>query len=105
MRDVLRVLGQVPLQMTGETQSVIEDAEQHRPRPLAAGGENLARTEVTVKVPQTAHILGLVTAHLTVFESRLGPGRAGRVARTQTASLPQRLSLAEAADRGVRGQR
>ena len=30
MRDVLRVLSQVPLQVTGEARSVIEDAEQHR---------------------------------------------------------------------------
>ena len=80
MRDVLRVLGEVPLQMTGETRAVIEDAEQHRRRPLAAGGEDLARAEVTVPVPQASHVLGFVTAHLALRESRLGTLRPGRVA-------------------------
>src|SRR5712692_7047776 len=95
VRDVVRVLGEVPLQVAGQARAVIENTEQHRRRPLAAGGEDLARSEVTVPVPQTANILGFVTAHLAVFKSRLGPHRAGRVARTQASPLPQRLRLAE----------
>jgi hypothetical protein len=49
--DVLGVLRQIPLQMTGEPRAIVEHAEQDRRPPLAARGEHLLRSMVTVPVP------------------------------------------------------
>src|ERR1700726_1872804 len=64
--DDLGGLGQIPLQMTGEPRSVVENAEQDRRHPLAARGEHLLRSMMTVPMPQAANVLGLVAADLAI---------------------------------------
>jgi hypothetical protein len=66
MGDDLCRLGQIPLQMTGEPRAIIQHAEQDRCLPLAARGEHLPGSMVTVPMPQAVDVLGLVASDLAV---------------------------------------
>ena len=105
MRHVLGVLRQVPLQVTGKPRAVVEHTEQHRCLPLAAWREHLARSDVAVPMPQAVNILGLVAAHLTIEQARLGAFGAFSPARCEPSTLVETMSLEEAAQCRVGRQR
>ena len=105
MRDVLGVLAQIPLQMTGEARAIIEYAEQHRARPLPARGEYLTRADMTVPVIQAPDVLGLVAAHFARRQARLGALCASRAPRAQARSPAKALGVEEATQRRVGGHR
>jgi hypothetical protein len=50
MHEGLGRLVEVPLQVTDQARAVVDEADQHRRRPLAASGEDLARAMVEVEV-------------------------------------------------------
>ena len=99
--DVLRALGQIPLQMAGQPRAVVEHAEQDRRSPFAARRQHLARTVMTIPVPQTVHVLGLVAAHLARIEPGRGGQRAGGLARRHRTTPGQAVGGQEPPDRRV----
>ena len=68
MHQLLGGLVPVPLDVTGESRVVIDDAEQQRCHPGPRGRQHLLRTVMEVEVPQTVHVLGLEAAHLALLE-------------------------------------
>ena len=99
--DHLGGLGQIPLQMAGEARAVVENAEQDRRRPLAAGGQHLARAVVAVPVPQAVDVLGLVAAHLALDEARLGALGPFGPAWGEAPALVETVGPHEAEQRGI----
>jgi hypothetical protein len=97
MHNDLRGLAQIPLQVTSKARTVIEHAEQDRRYPFAAGGENLARANVTIMVDEPSYVLGLVAPDLTVDEPGLGALRAFRAARRDAAPFGKAIGLQEPA--------
>jgi len=77
MRDVLCGLGEVPLQMAGNSGAIIENGEQDWGQQLAAGSEYLLGTKMAVKMNEASHVTGLVAPHLTIEEPGLGAFGAG----------------------------
>ena len=77
----------------------IEHAEEDRRDPLAASGEDFARSDVTVPMPQPADVLGLIAAHLTCAQSRLGALGAVGLSCALSAALAQALRPKETLNR------
>src|SRR6266403_1038694 len=105
MGDVLGVLRQIPLQMTGEPRAIIEHAEQDWRPPLATRGEHLLRSMVTVPVPQTVDVGGLEAAYLAIQQTRLGALGAFGPPRGEPSPLAEPVRLEEAAQRRIRRHR
>ena len=99
--DVLGRLVQIPLEMAGQTRTVIEDAEQQRRPPFALGRQHLARAVMEIPVPQAVDVLGLVAAHLARLQSGLRRQRAGRLPGTPRPVLDQVVGAQEAAHRRI----
>jgi len=97
MRDVLGGLRQVPLQVTGQPRAIVENAEQDRRAPLAARGEDLARSIMAIPVPEAVDVLGLVATHLAVIEPRLRTLGAGGPPRRSRPPPVQAVCVEEAA--------
>ena len=64
MHEILRGLGQIPLQVRTVPRVIVEDAQSQRPLPLATRRDHLQRTVMEVEVPQRADVFGFVTADL-----------------------------------------
>ena len=103
MRNVLRVLAEIPLQMTDQSRAIIDDAEEHGRRPLSAHRQHRTRAEVTVPVNEPAHVLGLIAAHLARGEPCLGALGTERVAGRQASALAPALALEQTPDARVGG--
>ncbi len=56
---------------------VVEHAKKKGSLPLAAGRQHLERTVMKVRVPQPAHVLGLVASDFELFEARAAGSAAG----------------------------
>jgi hypothetical protein len=106
MHEGLGRLVEVPLQVTDQARAVVDEADQHRRRPLAASGEDLAGAMVEVKVKQRADMLDLEAAHLQLFEPVAGQHRALACSTIHApgAGLPvHALAEQEAPHRRIRG--
>ena len=103
--DILGVLRQIPLQMTGNPRAVVERAEQDRCNQLAARGDHLARTMVAVKMEEAADILGLEASYLAIEQPGLGTFRAFCPARREAPPLDQAIGLEEPTQSSVGRQR
>src|SRR6185312_17274662 len=71
VHDALGGLNPIPLQMTGKPRAIIEDADEHRLRPLPARSQHRPRADVSIPVDETADVLGLEAAYLAGGESCL----------------------------------
>src|SRR5664279_371573 len=65
----------------------VEHTEQHRRLPLAARCQHLARTVMTIPMPESVHILGFVAAHLARLEPCRRRQRAFGLARRHRATF------------------
>ena len=64
MDEILRCLGQIPLQVRTVPRVIVQDAQSDRVLPQAPRRDHLQRAVMEVEVPQRADVLGLVTADL-----------------------------------------
>src|SRR5208337_4099453 len=85
--DVLRVLGQIPLQMAGHPGAVVENAEQHGRAPFPARSQHFTRAHVAIPMDQGSHMFGLVAADLPL--GQLGLGRRADWFAARAARLSQ----------------
>ncbi len=104
MHEGLGRLVEVPLQVADQARAVVDESDQHRRRPEAVSGEDLARAMVEVKVKQRADMLDFEAAHLQLFEPVAGQHRA--LGGALGAGLPvHALAEQEAPYRRIRGHR
>ena len=105
MHEVLRGLGQIPLQVRTVPRVIVQDAQSQRPLPLATRGDHLQRPVMEVQVPQPADVLGLVTADLTPLTPQRRQQFSGVFLRLQTGLAHQPLGHHVPPHRGVGLQR
>src|SRR4051812_44316955 len=68
MNEFLGPLVRVPLGVTEEPRSIIDEAHQQRLDPTSLSGQHLARTVMEVEVDQLQNVLDLVAADLTLLQ-------------------------------------
>ncbi len=95
MHQGLGGLVPIPLEMADQAGVVVEDAQQQRGCPGTGRGQHRDRPMMEVGVPEAVDVLGLVAAHLQLFQApfRL-PGTGGIALWRPLAEVPPCLEVA-----------
>ena len=96
---------EIPLRVTDKPGAVVQNGQQDRSDPLAVRQQHLERSVMEVEVPQTAHVLALVTANFTRRGVFPGSDLAGPLGSRLAPLTEQTVRDHEAMQRRVRRRR
>ena len=104
VHQVLRGLGEVPLDVTAQSRVVIEDSQRDWGQPPAVVSEHLERSVMEIEMPQRPDVGGFVAADFSGLPPLFRAGLTWALLREKPRLFRKAMSLHVAFDRGIRGE-